>query len=364
MGLFSRKSPPLVGVDISSTAIKLLELSRVGRGGKSYRVESYAAEPLPEGLVVDKAITDVEAVGEAMQRLIHSAKPKTNLAAVAVGGSAVITKVIQMQSGQSEEELEESVNLEADQYIPYAMEDVMMDFTVIGPNEKNPEEEVDVMLAASKSDNVDNRIAVLEMGNLTPKVVDIELFALENAFTLMAQNDPEIDSEDTIALVDVGATTMTFSVLRNLSIDYTREHNFGGNQLTEQMQHRFGLSYKEAVNAKRQGSSAFEDRSIYETYESELLEPFKEAMAQEISRALQFYYSSSTAGTIGHIVLAGGCASIPGIVELVHEKIGGHVTIANPFASMSVASNVKKKALMNDAPGLMIACGLALRSFD
>lgn len=357
MGLFSRKAPSIVGVDISSTAIKLLELSRVGRGGKSYRVETYALQPLPEGVVVDKIITDVEAVGAAMGTLVKIAKPKGDFAAVAVGGSSVITKIIQMPAGMGNEDLEESVNLEADQYIPYAMDDVMMDFSIIGPNEKNPEEELDVMLAASKSENVEARIAVLEMGNLKAKVVDIELFALENAFTLMAQNDPEIDSSDTIALIDIGATTMTCSVLRDLKIDYTREHAFGGNQLTEQIQHAYGLTYEEAVLNKRTGN-------LPENYEAELLEPFKEAMAQEISRAVQFYYSSSTAGTIGHIVLAGGCASISGITELVHQKIGGHVTIANPFASMSVSNKVAKKALMNDAPGLMIACGLALRSFD
>lgn len=356
MGIFSTKAPPLVGVDISSTAVKLLELTRMGKNVRNYRVETYGLEPLPEGAVEDKAIKDVEAVGLALQRVVKRAKPKALHAAVAVAGSAVITKVIQMPAGMSDDEMEEMVKIEAEQYIPYPMEEVSLDFQVQGPAEKSEEEE-DVMLAASKTENVDDRLAVLEMAGLKPQVVDIELFALENAFSLLAMNDPEIDSSDIIALVDVGATTTSFSVLHDLKIVYTREQPFGGKQLTEQIQQRYGLSYEEAMMAKRQGG-------LPEDYETELLEPFKEAMAQEVSRAIQYYYSSSTSGTIAHTVIGGGCASIPGIIDLVGNKVGGHVTLSNPFASMSVSSKVNKKALMNDAPALMITCGLALRSFD
>jgi len=355
--LLGSKQIPLVGVDISSTAIKLLELNRVGKGGKSYRVETYAVEPLPANVVEDKNIKDVEAVGEAMLRAVKRSRIRADRAAVAVAGAAVITKVIQMPTGLSDSELEAAIEVEAGQYIPYPMDEVSLDFEVLGPSENNPEDEVDVLLAASKNDIVEDRVAVVEMAGLKAKVVDIEMFALENAFTLLAQNDPEIDSNDIIALVDVGATITSFSVLNELKIVYTREQPFGGNQLTEQIQHRYGLSYEEASMAKRLGQ-------LPEDYETELLEPFKEAMAQEISRAIQFYYASSTSGNIAHTVIAGGCASIPGIVEQITNKIGGHVTLANPFASMSVSSKVNKKGLMNDAPALMIACGLALRSFD
>lgn len=355
MGLFGQTKVPVMGIDISSTAVKLLELSRVGKGNK-YKVESYAVEPLPENSVVDKNITNLEAIGEAMRRVVRRAKPRAQHAAVAVAGSAVITKVIQVPSGLSGRELEDTVSVEAERYIPYPMDEVSLDFEVIGENEKNSEED-DVLLAASKSENVDARVGVLNLAGLKAKVVDIELFALENAFTLLAQNDPEIDVEDIIALVDVGATTTTFSVLHEQKIVYTREQPFGGNQLTEQIQHRYGLSYEEAMLAKRQGG-------LPDDYETELLEPFKESMAQEISRAIQYYYSSSTSGTIAHTVVAGGCASIPGIIEQISNKVGGHVTLANPFASMSVSNNVNKKSLTNDAPALMIACGLALRSFD
>jgi len=356
MGLFRPSQVPLVGIDVSSTAVKLLELSRVGKGAKSFRVESYAVEPLPANTVEDKIIKDVEVVGQVVKRAVLRARLKAEYAAVAVAGSAVITKVIQMPPG-SDDDMAAYIQTEAEQYIPYPMDEVSLDFEVIGPSEKNPDEEVDVLLAASKNDIIEDRVTVVELANLKTRVVDIELFALENAFTLLAQNDPEIDSNDVIALVDVGATTTTFSVLHHLKIVYTREQSFGGNQLTEQIQHRYGLSYEEAMLAKRQGG-------LPEDYETELLEPFKEAMAQEVNRAVQYYYSSSTTGNIGHTVIAGGCASIPGIVEQIANKIGGHVTLANPFASMSVSSRVNKKNLVNDAPALMIACGLALRSFD
>lgn len=347
---------PVVGIDISTTAVKILELSRLDKKSNRFRVDSYAVEPLPINAVVDKNIAEMEPVGDALVRAIKKAKPTTEWAAVAIAGSAVITKTIQMASGGSDDELVEAVRMEAEQYIPYPMDEVSLDFQVLGPNEKNPEEELDIMLAASKTDVVNDRMAILDYANLKGKVVDIEVFAMENAFALLAESDPEIDPGDIIALVDVGATTTTFSVLQGLKIVYTREQSFGGNQLTEEIQSRYGLSYDEAMMAKRQGS-------LPEDYENEVLDMFKESMAQEISRAMQYYYSSSTAGTISHTVLSGGCASIPGITELVANKIGGHVTLANPFASMSVSSKVNKKALATDAPALMIACGLALRSF-
>jgi len=334
-----------------------LEISQTGKGSKGYRVENYTVEPLPDGCVEDKAINNVEAVGDAMKRAIKRSRLKSDFASIAVAGSAVITKTIQMPTGMSDDDMEMAIELEADQYIPYPMDEVNLDFEVIGVNENNPEEEVDVLLAASKSDIVEDRITAMELAGLKVKIVDIELFALENAFTLLADNDPEIDSNDVIALVDVGATTTTFSVLHDLKIVYTREQAFGGNQLTEQIQQRYGLSYEEAIMAKRQGG-------LPEDYEIELLEPFKEAMAQEVSRAIQYYYSSSTSGNIAHTVIAGGCASIPGVIEQIGTKIGGHVTMANPFSSMSIASKVNKRTLMNDAPALMIACGLAMRRFD
>ena len=351
--LFKSKKPPLVGLDISSTSVKLLELSQQNDG---YRVEAYAAEPLPPNSVVEKNITDVEAVGEAIQRVTKRAGTRTKYAAVAVAGSSVITKVITMPANLAGDELESQIELEADQYIPYSLEEVNMDFEVLGVSASNPDT-CDVLLAASRSENVDSRIAAVELGGLTARVVDIEAYTLENAFQLISMQIPGGIEDNTVAIVDIGATMTTLSVLHDGKIIYTRDQVFGGKQLTEEIQRRYGLSYEEAGMAKRQGG-------LPDNYIPEVLEPFKDAMAQQVSRSLQFFFSSSHHNTVNHIVLAGGSASIPGVDELIEERIGSSASIANPFSSMSLAPRVKAQALSNDAPALMIACGLALRSFD
>lgn len=353
MALFSRKKPPLLGLDISSTAVKLLELSR--NGGR-YRVESYAVEPLPPNSVVEKNIADVEAVGESIRRAVKRSGSRARDAAVAVAGSAVITKVITMNASLKDDEMESQIELEADQYIPYPLEEVNLDFEVLGPSEKNPET-VDVLLAASRSENVDMRVAALEIGGLNTRIVDVEAYALENAFQLVAEQLPDGGHDQTVAVIDVGATMTTLNVLHDLKIIYTREQVFGGKQLTEEIMRRYGLSYEEAGMAKRQGG-------LPDNYVPEVLEPFKEAMTQQVSRSLQFFFSSSQYNTVDRIVLAGGSASIQGIDELIESKLTTDTSIANPFANMSLSPRVKPQTLSNDAPALMIACGLALRSFD
>lgn len=351
--LFKPKKPPVLGLDISSTAIKLLEL---GKSGDRMRVESYAVEPLPPNSVIEKNIADVEAVGEAIKRAVKRSGSRTKNAAAAVAGSAVITKTIAMPSTLSEDEMEQQIQLEADQYIPYPLEEVNLDFEVLGPTENDPER-VDVLLAASRSENVDVRVAAIELAGLKPRIIDVEAYAMENAFAMLAPQLPEQGIDQTIAVVDVGATMTTLNVMHDLKSIYTREQVFGGKQLTEEIQRRYGLSYEEAGMAKRQGG-------LPDNYVPEVLEPFKDAMAQQVSRSLQFFFSSSQYSAVDHIVLAGGSAMIPGIDEMIADRLGVHTSIANPFSNMTLASRVKAQSLSNDAPALMIACGLALRSFD
>ncbi len=350
MGLFSSKSQQVVGLDVSSTAVKLLELS--GSAGK-YRVEAYAVEPLPPNAVVEKNITDVEAVGETIRRAVRRAQTKNKFSALAVAGSAVITKVISMPGNLSEEELASQIELEADQYIPYSLDEVNLDFEILSPSENDPDK-VDVLLAASRGENVDVRVAASDLGGLTCKIVDVEAFALENAFGLIAQGLPSGGLGETIALVDIGATMTTLSVISDLKIVYAREQVFGGKQLTEEIQRRYGLTYEEAGLAKRQGG-------LPDNYKPEVLEPFKESMAQQVNRSLQFFYSSSQVGQVDRIVLAGGCASIEGCAQMIADKTGVETSVADPFANMSLSSRVNPQVLENDAPSLMIACGLAMR---
>ena len=353
MGPFATKNAPVSGVDISSTAVKLLQLVQQSPG--RYRVEHYAVEPLPPNAVVEKNIVEVEAVGEAIKRALARSGSRTRNAAAAVAGSAVITKVIPMQAALSDDDMEDQIQVEAAQYIPYPIEEVSLDFEVLGPVKDNPEM-IQVLLAASRNENVEVRQSALELGGLNAKVMDVEAFAMENAFRLIS-DQLSVPKDALVALVDVGATMTTLNVLRNQRSIYTREQVFGGKQLTDEVMRRYGLSYEEAGLAKRQGG-------LPESYEVEVLEPFKEAMVQQVSRLLQFFYAGSEFNRVDQIVLAGGCASIPGIAEMVEEQIGVLTIVANPLANMSLSSRVQAQALAQDAPALMIACGLALRSFD
>ena len=353
MALLRRGSPQLLGIDISATSVKLLELSSVsGR----YRVESYAVEPLPPNAVAEKTITDAQLVGEAIGRAVKRAGTRTKLAACAVPGSAVITKVISMPNDLREIELEEQVRVEADQYIPYSMDEISLDFTVLGPTQGDATR-IDVLLAASRSENVDSRVGALEIAGLKARIVDVEAFALENTMQMISSQAGPIANAHIVAVMDVGATTATLSVLEDSKIIYTREQLFGGRQLTEEIQRRYGISYEEAGLAKRQGG-------LPDNYEPEILRPFMESMAHEVNRALQFFYSSNQVGSVDHVMLAGGCSCLPGIDAMVQSKIDTPTTIANPFRLMTTAPRVRAQALTSDAPALMISCGLALRSFD
>ena len=353
LGLFTKKANTLLGIDISSTSVKLLELSR---SGSRYRVESYAVEPLPANAVVEKNIAELEGVGQALSRLLTKAKTGVKSAAVAVSGSAVITKSIEMDGGLSDDELENQLKIEADQYIPYPLEEVAIDFEVQGPAARFPGR-VEVLLAACRKENVEIREAALALAGLTAKIVDVEAYALERSYGLLAPQLGVGHDELTVALVDIGATMTTLSVLHNGRTIYTREQLFGGRQLTEEIQRRYGLSMEEAGLAKKQGG-------LPDDYDSEVLQPFKEAVVQQVSRSLQFFFAAGQFHDVDYILLAGGTASIPGLDRLIQQKIGTQTLVANPFADMALSSKVNAGALASDAPSLMIACGLALRSFD
>ena len=351
-GFLEQKAKPVLGLDISSTSVKLLELSRQG---DNYRVESYSVRALPPNVVVEKNINDLEAVADVVRVVAQQAKSKVKQAAVAVAGSAVITKQIEMPAGLSDDAMEMQISLEADQYIPYPLEEVAIDFEIQGDSERNPDQ-VDVLLAACRRENVDLRVNVLELAGLQPKVVDVEAYTMERAFSLIAEQ-LEDQEEQVVAVVDIGATMTTLSVLVDGKTVYTREQLFGGKQLTEEIQRRYGLSTEEAGLAKKQGG-------LPDDYDLEVLEPFKDAVVQQVTRSLQFFFSSSQYNDVDHIVLAGGVAAMEGLVDLIEEKLGTQTSVANPFANMAVSPRVNAVALSNDAPALMIATGLAMRSFD
>lgn len=353
LGLIKKKANTLLGIDISSTTVKLIELSR---SGNRYKVEAYAVEPLPPSAVVEKNIVELEGVGQALEKVLARSRSSLKQAAVAVAGSAVITKTIEMDAGLDPDEMEEQIKLEADQYIPYPLDEVAIDFEVQGVSPRNPER-VEVLLAACRRENVDIREAALALAGLNARVVEVEAYAMERSCELVIDQLDGDRDDVTVAVIDIGATMMTLSVLSKGRIIYTREQLFGGKQLTDEIQRRYGLSQEEAGLAKKQGG-------LPDDYETEVLSPFKDAVVQQVSRSLQFFFAGGQYNDVDYILLAGGTASIPGLDQLIQQKIGTTTLVANPFANMTLSNKVNAVALSNDAPALMIACGLAMRSFD
>jgi type IV pilus assembly protein PilM len=350
--LLGRNKVQLIGVDVSSSAVKILQLSG---SLDNLKVERYAVEPLSVNAVVDNNIAEVDLVSAAISKAINKAGIKVKGAATAVSGSAVITKIIQMPSDLDEDELEIQLEMDATQYIPYPIDEVSLDFCVLGPVEGN-EEVNNVLIASSRSENVDVYIEAFDGAGLDLKVVDVEAFAIERCFNLV-RNNYEINDEEVVALFDIGSNTMTMHAMHKRTGIYSREQSFGGKQLTEEIMQRYGLSYEEAGLAKRQGG-------LPESYESEVLQSFKDTLVQQVSRALQFFFSATEFGNVDRILLGGGCAAIPDIDILVEDQVGVPTEVINPVNNFRVSSKVNNEALEADAPAMMSVVGLALRNFD
>lgn len=342
----------MIGLDISSSAVKLIELSRSGDG---YKVEAYRVLPLPPNTVIEKNIADIDALAEAIQTTVKRSGTKLKDTVVAVSDSSVITKEIELPAGLTDLQMEMQIEAEADQYIPYPMEEVAFDFDVIGPVENNPDL-VRVLLAACRQENVEHRRQALEMAGLQPKVIDVEGFAIERAYKLLEGQVDQV-GDQVVAIADIGATMFSFTVLVDGKTIYTREQLFGGRQLTEEIQRRYGLSWDKAGEAKRKGG-------LPEDYETEVLAPFKEALIQHITRSLQFFYSSSHFNYVDQLFLAGGVCALEGLVDEVEQTIGLPTVVANPLLNMQISKSINASALANDAPALLLAIGLAMRSFE
>lgn len=353
-GLFKPKMPPLIGADISSSAVKMVEIVEAGKG--IYRVERYAIEPLPKDSVVEGNINNLDAVSDAVKRCHKRLGSNIKNLALALPNAAVISKKILVPAGQTEDDLALQVETEANQYIPFAIDEVNLDFQVLGPA-PNSADDIEVLIAASRKEKIIDRMAVAESAGLKAAVMDVDVLAAQTAFELIASQFPEGGKDQNIAMVDVGASVMSVNVLRNDQSIYMREQPFGGNQLTQEIQNKFGLSPEEAEAAKRAGG-------LPDNYEADVLQPYMDMLGLEVARALQFFFTSTQHNQIHHIVLSGGSAAIPGVDEAVSKRVQVNTIIANPFVNMQVSGKIKAKALTQDAPSLMVACGLAMRRFD
>lgn len=348
-----QRAKPVLGLDISTSSVKVVELAK---SGTSYRAQNYAVEPMPANAIADKVILNIEDAGEAVRRAYKRLRSRLKDAAVAIGGATVITKTVQIPSGLKPREQEEQIELLLPRIVPFSIDEVSYDFEVRGPSSTDPDR-TDVLLVATRRDNIEHRQAVLELAGLRAQIVDCEVFALENAFKLLdgRSNAP---AGEIVAVVDFGSATTSFSVFDKGRIIYTRDQAFGGRQLTDEIMTRYSLSYEDAGRAKRRGG-------LPESYREEVLIPFIDDMAHHVNRALQFFYAATTEHTnVDQVFICGGCAAIPEAAERIGEKVGTPTRVANPFATLKVSGRAQAQGIEQDAPGLLIACGLALRSFD
>lgn len=351
---FKDTTPPLIGIDISSTSIKMVELSGDARGG--YKLEAYSTAPLAKDVVVDGNIGDLEKATDAMGLAWKLLGSREKRAALALPAAAVISKKVLMSAGLREEDMEVQVEAEANQYIPFSLDEVNIDFQVLGSAPNNPDE-VEVLIAAARKEKIEDRVVVAEGAGLKVIVMDVDNYATEAAYTLVASQLPNSGREQTVLIVDIGASMMHINVMHDNKSVYVREQSFGGGQLTQEIQRRFGLSLEEAEVAKRKGG-------LPESYDVDVLQPFVQSLALEVARALQFFTSSTQYNRVDHVVLAGGCAAIYGVDVAVQDRTQVHTLVANPFHSMAVNTKIKQQQAFVDAPSLLIACGLAMRGLS
>jgi type IV pilus assembly protein PilM len=351
--LFGQSSPPLIGLDISTSAVRLVELADAGKG--ELRLERYAFEPLPRGAVVDGNIENIDAVSEAVRRVWKKSGTRAKHVALGMPPASVITKKIILPAGLSEDQLEVQVESEASQYIPFALDEVSLDFDVIGPAASSPED-MEVMLAAARREKVEDRVAIAEAAGLTATVMDIESYAARAALEPLVAQMADGGRDKIVALFQIGSQATHISVLENGETIYEREQPFGGNQLTQDIVRAFGLSFEEAETRKKSGD-------LPANYAPELLTPFLESAALEITRAIQFFYTSTPYTRIDQLFLAGGCAQMPGLLEMIASRTRIACGVAAPFQRMQLGQGVREQQLRQEAPAYLVACGLALRRF-
>jgi len=351
--LLSRQSAPLLGLDISSSSVKLVELGRDKAG--TLVLERCAMEPLERGWITDGNVEKFDEVADAIRRLVKKSGTRTRNVAMALPPSAVITKKIMLPAGLREEEMEMQVEAEANQYIPFSLDEVSLDFCVIGPSPTSAGD-VEVMIAASRKDRVQDRQGLAEAAGLKPAILDIESYASRMAVQRLIEGLPGQGKDALVALFEIGAENTSLKVLRDNELLYDRDQAFGGAQLTQLISRQYGFSFEEAELKKLSGD-------LPEDYQATILSPFVDSLSQEIGRALQYFFTSTPHHKVHYVMLAGGTATLPGLKDRVTELTGFASMVINPFEGMKLGSAVRESKLRREAPSYLTACGLAMRRF-
>ncbi len=343
----------MLGLDISSSSVKLVELGQDKAG--NLVLERCAIEPLERGWITDGNIEKFDEVADAVRRLVKKSGAKTRNVAMALPPSAVITKKIMLPGGLTDQELELQVETEANQYIPFPLDEVSLDFCVVGPSATSAGD-IEVLIAASRREKVQDIQGLAEAAGLKPVIVDVESYASRLATGRLIENLPGKGVGSIVALFEVGALTTSMQVIRNDEVLYDRDQAFGGAQLTQMIVRQYGFSQEEAESKKRSGE-------LPEDYESSVLRPFVDSMVQEIGRALQFFFTSTPHNKVDYVMLAGGSSALPGLTAAVTQHTTFPCTLVNPFDGMEIGSDVRLKKMTREAPSYLTSCGLALRRF-
>jgi type IV pilus assembly protein PilM len=351
--MFSRKPAPLLGIDISSSSIKLVELDHDPAG--RLLLTRCAIEPLEHGWITDGNIEKFDEVAQALRRLVKRSGTRTKNVAMALPPSAVITKKIALPGGLTEQEMEFQVESEANQYIPFSLDEVSLDFCVIGPSPAVAGD-VEVLIAASRKEKVQDRQGLAEAAGLTPVVLDIESFASRLAVGRLVAQLPNQGAGQIVALFEIGSMTTSMQVMRDGEVLYDRDQAFGGAQLTQLIVRQYGFSAEEAEQKKRSGE-------LPPDYAETVLAPFVEGLSQEVARALQFFFTSTPHNKVDHVMLAGGSAPLAGLTQAVTLHSSFPCSLANPFDGMEMGKEVRTARMGREAPSYLTSCGLALRRF-
>jgi type IV pilus assembly protein PilM len=350
LALFGKKKG-LVGVDIGSSAIKVVELKAGGKGGNEYQLANLGLEPLPPEAIVDGAIMDSGAVIDAIQRLFTAQKIKTTEVATSVSGNAVIVKKISLPQ-MTTEELAESIHWEAEQYIPFDIQDVSLDYEVVegGGSGGN----MDVLLVAVKKDKIGDYTSAISQAGKNPAIVDVDVFALQNCYEV----NYGIDAGRVVALLNVGASIMNINITKGATSIFNRDIAVGGNQYTDAIQKDLNLSFDQAEALKKgarvEGANPDNLQPI--------LQAVSENIALEIQKTFDFFKATSSEDRIDRIFLSGGTAKVKGLQELLADRFDAGVELLNPFNSVTYNPRDFDPDFIADiGPQAAIAVGLAAR---
>ncbi len=361
MGLFDSK-PRLLGIDLSDSAVKVVEVSKVG---KRFQVEGYGTEPLPTGAMENHNPSDMDVIATAIKKAMRSGGMRLKQAVVAVPTSSVITRTLSMPKSYTEDDIEANIQLEAAQYIPFPLDDIHLDFQMLPNASTNPDMQ-SVMLVASRKENVDLREEALKEAGLKAMIVDVEAYGIENAYLSALRhlgNDGKAvvaEGGERVAIVDIGAQNTILYVFENNRVIFTREQSFGGDFLTQSISGNYGLERDRAELAKRTGE-------LPDDYEEVVAEPFRYSVAEQIGNALQYFFSSSHYNSVDRLLLVGGGSLMNHLETTVTEQLGVPTFIGNPFTQVDISKRIpitRRQLLQREAPLYTLAFGLALRSFE